>query len=433
MWDKSGNKYLDASSGAIVANIGHGVDAVREAVNDQMNEAAFAHTSQFVSEAGLHLAERLVRLSGLQEGRVYFTSGGSESVETALKMARAYFVEKGEHSRKLCIGRLPSYHGSSFGALSVTGHPARRRPYLPLLDSSLTFNRGQWQFANTPYPYRCRCGAKGVCASDACGKAYAAELETLIAENGAENVMAFIGEPVVGASMGALPPHESYWREVRSILDKHGVLLIADEVMTGLGRVGEKMGLDLWGIKADIIALGKGLSAGYLPLGAVVASSAIVKAFEDGSGVFEHGFTYSGHPVACAAGVAVLDYVERNRLIEAVAKKESRFFQGFRNLSAYEIVGDIRGRGFLAGIELVANRTTKEPFPADVRISQVLAREALAFGLMVYPGGGFLPDGKGDHIMIAPPFTIADDELEEMFKRLNMALGSVSQTLMTIG
>lgn len=429
IWDSAGNKYLDASSGAIVANIGHGVERVAEAVHIQMSRISFAHTSQFVSEPGLELSRRLVDIVGVENGSVYFTSGGSEAVESSLKLARTYHLETGGNDRVLCISRRPSYHGSTFGALTVSGHPARRKPYEPLLDSSMKFKDGKPYFINQPYPYRCRCGSHEVCNRIECAKSYAAELEELILEAGPEHVMAFIAEPVVGAAMGALVPHDGYWKEIRSICTKYGVLFIADEVMAGLGRIGEKVALDAWDVKPDIVALGKGLASGYLPLGAVVCTERVADAIRGGSGIFEHGFTYSGHPVSCAAGVAVVDYMQEHKLIERVKAKESDFFSLLSNLKGYDIVGNIRGKGFLAGIEFVADRSTKEPFPANMSVSQMVTREAHAFGLIVYPGSAFLEGGRGDHILVAPPLNITDDELEEMEKRLNKALSSVTQAL----
>lgn len=415
--DTDGNLYLDGCSGAIVANLGHGLKEVNDAISRQLSQVAFAHTSQFVSQAGIDLAEKIVAMApaGMRQGaRAYFTSGGSESVETALKMARGYSVQSGQSSRSIVISRMSSYHGSTMGALSATGHPARRKPYLPML-------KEQPQIGAV-YPYRCRCGSPGSCFSPDCMLAAANELEAAILACGPENVMAFIGEPVVGAALGASAPGVGYWPRIREICTKYGVLLIADEVMTGLGRVGAPMGLDLWGVVPDILCLGKGLSAGYLPLGAVLASGKVVQAFEQGTGVFEHGFTYSGHPVACSAGVAAIDYLNEHQLVDKVAAKEGEFFARLRECASSDIVGDVRGRGFLAGIEFVRNKQTKEPFSPELRISQVVATEAAKLGLLVYPGSGSIDGVNGDHIMVAPPFTITDAEIDEMFLRLSKSI-----------
>lgn len=441
--DADGCQYLDGCSGAIVCNIGHGVGEVNEAIRRQLQQVAFAHTSQFVSESALELAEEIVNLTsklfsnqGRSSARVYFTSGGSESVETALKMARAYFVERGQGSRRFVISRVPSYHGSTFGALAATGHPARRKPYEPLLFSinqgnSLQPLSGDSLKIPTPYPYRCSCGTGVSCASENCGRRYAALLEESIQNLGPENVMAFIGEPVVGAALGAASPHDGYWRAIRQTCTKYGVLMISDEVMTGLGRVGANFGMDLWNVTPDIVALGKGLSAGYLPLGAVVAAPNVVESFERGSGVFEHGFTYSGHPTSCAAGLAVLRYMKEHRLVERVQQQESDFFARLNELRELPIVGDVRGRGFLAGLELVRDKANKEPFPAIERVSARVAEKSRSLGLLVYPGSAFMENGCGDHVMIAPPFSTTAAEMDLLFQRLRQALGLVSEELLT--
>jgi adenosylmethionine-8-amino-7-oxononanoate aminotransferase len=415
--------YLDGCGGAIVSNIGHGVPEINQAITEQLSRVAFAHTSQFVSQAGLDLADILVALApkSFAAGRVYFTSGGTESVETALKMARGYFLEKGQPSRKTIISRWQSYHGSTIGALSATGHPARRQPYLPMLKDE--------PHIDPVYPYRCSCGTADSCTSDACAIKLANQLESAIVAAGPETVLAFLAEPIVGAALGAAVPAQSYWSRIREICTKYGVLLIADEVMVGLGRCGRALALDLWNVSADIIVLGKGLSAGYIPLGAVMASSEVARAFEQGSGVFEHGFTYSGHPLACAAGLAVQQYVVKHDLIQRVAAKEKQFFDIMNSLRKFPVVGDIRGKGFLAGVELVANQKTKDPFPTGLRVSQVVAKEAVKAGLLIYPSSGSIDGTLGDHFMVAPAFNIQDEELEELSKRLEAALTAASRQL----
>lgn len=419
--DDKHRSYLDACSGAVVANIGHGVAEINEAIQEQLSKVAFTHSSQFVSEAALNLAERTIALApgNFKNGRVYFVSGGSESVETALKMARGYFYELGQDSRRLVISRWNSYHGSTQGALAVTGHPARRKPYLPILSDHPKISPA--------HPYRCPCGfGPGPCVSEQCSLERADELEAAILKAGPENVMAFIGEPVVGAALGASVPSGGYWKRIREICSRYGVLLIADEVMTGLGRVGPNMGLDLWGVEPDIIALGKGLSAGYMPLGAVLASGEVVSAFEQGSGAFEHGFTYSAHPVSCAAGVAVLDYMQEHRLIQSVKQREKNFLAGLKEACSDDIVGDVRGHGFLVGVELVMDQKSKQPFPAELKLSQQVAAQALQNGLMIYPGSGSIDGVKGDHVIIAPPFTISESEMKELFQRLKLSIEQVS-------
>lgn len=423
--DTEGNFYLDGSSGAIVTNLGHGLTEISDAIKEQLERVSFAHTSQFVSQAGLDLATELINLAPENfkaGGRVYFVSGGSEAVETAIKMARSYFVEREEPKRNLVISRWNSYHGSTFGAMSVTGHPARRKPYYPMLKDQ--------PHINAVFPYRCPCGfGPGACESELCAIARANELESAILHVGAENVMAFIAEPVVGAALGAAAPAQGYFERIREICSKYGILFIADEVMTGLGRCGANFAIDLWEVQPDIIVAGKGLSAGYMPLGAVIASAEVVSAFEEGSGVFEHGFTYSGHPLACSAGLAAVRYLQSQQLVESVKNRQAEFFARLNELRKFDAVGDVRGRGFLAGIELVADRVSKKPFSADLKLSQQLAREAIKNGLLIYPGAGFIDGRKGDHVMVAPPFTITDQEMDDLFKRLTVSLESFSKHL----
>jgi len=425
--DTDGRVYLDGCSGAVVANLGHGVGEINDAIKEQLEQVAFAHTTQFVSKAGLTLAEKIVELTppGFREGaRVYFMSGGSEAVETALKMARSYFVHLGENQRTVCLSRWQSYHGSTFGALSATGHLARRKPYEPMLPAHF--------HVCADYRYRCKCGfAPGPCSNIECSIAIADELESAILAAGPENVMAFIAEPIVGATLGAAVPGRSYFPRVREICDKYGVLLIADEVMTGLGRTGTAFGMDHFNVVPDIIVLGKGMAAGYQPLAAVVAAGRVVKAFEDSSGIFEHGFTYSAHPVACAAGLATIEYVRKHNLIERVRAGESDLFKRAEELLNTGIIGDIRGKGFMMGLEFVKDRKTKEPFSAEIRISQLVAQEAMKSGLLIYPGSGFIDGVNGDHIMVAPPFTITDNEIGELFEKLKEALIRVSKQLLS--
>ncbi len=452
--DTDGNEYLDGCSGAVASNIGHGVEEVSEAIRDQLSKVAFAHTSQFVSEPAMALAEHiaLLRAESCSEitgrkiqtsrERVYLTSGGSEAIETAIKMARSYFVEIGQPKRRYLLTRWQSYHGSTLGAMNATGHPARRKPYLPILypdlgpdELSLLVDPLGPQaklvdktHIETPYPYRCHCDAAGVCNSRECSINLANELEKALEKLGAENVMAFMAAPIVGATLGAVTPHEGYWKRIREICTEHGVLLISDEVMTGLGRVGRHFGTDLWGVESDIAVLGKGLSAGYVPLGAVVASEKIAEGFENGSGVFEHGFTYSGHPTSAAGGLAVLRYIQKHKLTESVASREKDFFERLNALRSFDFVGDIRGRGFMSGIEFVKDRTTKAPFDPSTRLSMEITKTAFANGLLVYPGSGFLPGAAGDHVMITPPLTITDSEMDELFKRLTTTLTQVANS-----
>lgn len=422
--DNRKRQYLDACSGAVVSNIGHGVEEIIRAIQTQLSKVEFAHTSQFVSEPALQLAERLIKMAPSRfrpSGLVYFVSGGSEAVETAFKLARAYFYECGLYQKRIVISRWGSYHGSTQGALSATGHPARRKPYLPVLTDN--------PHISASHPYRCSCGEPAVCQSEECGIRLADELDAAISKCGAENVMAFIAEPVVGAALGAAVPHPSYFKRVREICNRHNVLFIADEVMTGLGRTGHEFAISAFDLEPDIIALGKGLSAGYMPLGAVLASSQVASIFARGSGVFEHGFTYSAHPVACAAGLAVLEYAEQHKLIERVRSLENRLKDELQSLRELEIVGDVRGMGFLWGVELVCKREKKTPFASDLRVAQKLAAEASSLGLLIYPGSGSIDGVKGDHIIVAPPFVISEEELDTLSSRLKQAIRKIAQSI----
>lgn len=417
--NSAGQRYLDGCSGAVSANLGHCLPEINEAIEKQLRMVAFAHTSQFLSEPGLELAERLLDLApkSFKGGKVYFSCGGSEAVETAMKLARSYWFEQNKSTqRKFFISRKNSYHGSTFGALSITGHPARRIPYEDLLLDHPKIGPS--------YPFR---------QPELSGEECANELAQCIERVGPENVIAFIAEPVVGAALGAVTPHEGYWKRIRDICDQYNILLIADEVMTGLGRCGTNFALDRWQVAPDIIVVGKGVAAGYIPLSAVIASPRVVAPFlaEKSSGAFEHGFTYSGHPLACAAGLAVAQYMQKHNIVKTVAVREEKFFARLNQVRKYEFVGDVRGCGFLAGIELVANRQTKEPFASSAKVHRVVADAALDAGLLVYPGAAFLPDGRGDHIMVAPPLNISEEDLDILFDSLDQVFATSEAQLLT--
>lgn len=426
--DTSGLRYLDGCSGAIAANLGHGLPQINDALLRQLKKVSFAHTSQFLSQPALDLAEQLISLApgSFRNGRVSFASGGSEAVETALKLGRAYYCERdGENNRTLFISRWNSYHGGTFGALGVTGHPARRKPYYGLLREQ--------PHIRPAYPYRCDCGhGPGACVSTDCALTAANELEKTILRLGAENIVGFIGEPVVGAALGAVAPLDAYWPRVREICTKYGILLIADEVMTGLGRCGANFAMDRWGVEPDIIIVGKGLAAGYVPLSGVLAASHVVAPFlaDKSSGIFEHGFTYSGHPLACAAGLAVAKYMQDNQIVESVRSRESSFRKRLDEFRKFGFVGDVRSTGFMAGIEFVADQQSKAPFPAEMKVHRVVADAALKAGLLVYPGAGFIDGGLGDHVMVAPPLNISDLDMDTLFERLGQAFSSVEKQVL---
>lgn len=421
VWDRDGKRYLDGCSAAVVCNLGYGVREVIDAMQRQARRVMFAHSTQFVSRASIDLAGRLAALCPgpmARDGRVYLASGGSEAVETAIKLARQYFLERGEPARTRVVARWQSYHGSTLGALSATGNRPRRRPYEPMLID--------FPHMAPVYCYRCPFGLE----YPGCRLACADDLERAVQEAGPGSVAAFIAEPVVGATLGAVPPPEGYWRRIREICDRHGILLIADEVMTGVGRTGAPFAIDHWGVVPDMIVVGKGCSAGYTPLGAVIARGFIHDAIRDGSGAFEHGFTYSANPLSAATGAAVLDVVRRRRLVRrarALGPLLERILRGAAE--RHPIVGDVRGLGLFWGMELVSDRTTRAPFDPSLKVARRVGSEARRRGLLLYPGSGTADGVRGDHVIVAPPLVITKPELALLGRLLDATLGAVEAAL----
>ncbi|HET8948763.1 MAG TPA: aspartate aminotransferase family protein [Candidatus Polarisedimenticolia bacterium] len=419
--DADGRRYLDGCGGAVVCSIGHGVKEIAEVMTAQARRLAFAHSSQFVTREAMDLTARIAALAPgdmKETGRVYLVSGGSEAVETGLKLARQYQVESGRPGRHKIIGRWQSYHGSTLGALAVTGNQARRDLYLPMLSPS--------PHIAPSFCYRCPLGLE----YPECAVSCIDELDTAIRQEGPDTVAAFIAEPVVGATLGAVPTVKEYFQRARAICDAHGVLLIADEVMTGVGRTGKNFGIDHYGVVPDLIVTGKGLSAGYAPLGAVIARGHVVEALARGRGHFEHGFTYSANPLSAAVGSAVLRYLEDHRLIQRAATMGKVLGRRLAELKrSHKIIGDVRGLGMLWGLELVADRASKEPFAPGLKMARRLYEASLAEGLMIYPGTGTREGRDGDHAIIAPPFTIKSSELDDLIDRLDRALGRVTRSL----
>jgi hypothetical protein len=431
IWDATGNKYLDLSGSAAVNFIGHGVPEISAAMAEQAGKLEFVHTSQFTTPVAEDYATELLEFAGehLRGGAVYFTCGGSESIETALKLARQYQVEIGQDRRYQILSRQQSYHGSTLGALSVSGNKRRREIYVPMVK--------EFAHVGMPYCYRCNFDCTDSCRN--CGQQYAAELERAIeAANVAatqSEVAAFIFEPVSGATLGAVVPPPGYSEAVAEICHRHGVLLIADEVMTGMGRTGRNFAVEHWigqdsNIAPDILVAAKGLSSGYAPLGAVIASKKVVDAVADGSGAFLHGFTYNAHPICLAAGRAVLRYLEEKKLVEAAdsarpATAAAHFKHALESLSAEEGVGDIRGIGLLRAIEFVADKSTKRPFPADRNFAVRVAAVALKRGLLVYPMQGCVDGISGDHLLLAPPAIITADQIEWSTQQLAASVREV--------
>jgi adenosylmethionine-8-amino-7-oxononanoate aminotransferase len=411
IWDGDGQRYLDGSGGACVVSIGHGVTEIRAAAGAQMEAFSFAHGSQFTSPACEELARRVAELSPDPElDRVYFVSGGSEAVESAVKLARQYWREVGRPDRFKVISRWTAYHGNTAGALALGGHTGRRSPYQPLI-------------LHTPhiepcYCYRCPYGR----TPEGCGLPCAEALDRAIRYEGPESVAAFIAEPVVGATAGALVPPDGYWRRIREICDRHQILLIADEVMTGAGRTGKPLALEHWGVHADLVVLAKGLSSGYAPLGAVLVRRTVHDAVRDGSGSFTHGHTYGQHPVSAAVGAAVLRYLEEHHLVARSARLGEHLLGLLGRLADHPLVGDVRGLGLFAGVELVADKATKEPFDPKRKVAAKVAAAAFARGLITYPGEGGADGIRGDHLLLCPPFCVTEEQIEFLVQTLGEAL-----------
>ncbi len=411
--DADGKRYLDAG-GAAVSCLGHSNQQINQAIKEQVDKIAFAHSGFFTNEPMEELADFLISRAPGDLDKVYFVSGGSEAVEAALKLARQYFLEKGEISRTRFISRRQSYHGNTLGALAAGGNEWRREPYAPLLMPV--------SLISPCYAYR----EKREGESEAeFGQRVADELETEILALGSETVCAFICEPVVGATLGAVPAVEGYFSRIREICDQYGVLLILDEVMCGMGRTGALYAHEPEGITADIMVTAKGLGAGYQPIGAMLASKKIFEAVEQGSGFFQHGHTYLGHPVACAASLAVQRYIEDNKLLENVRNMGASLKAELEaRLGQHPNVGDVRGRGLFLGIELVKDRETKEAFDPVLKVNAKIKTAALSKGLMCYPMGGTIDGRRGDHVLLAPPFVMEHSHIDEIVGSLEYAISN---------
>lgn len=412
--DSAGRTYLDASGGAAVSSLGHAHPDVLAAMHAQIDRNAYSHTAFFTSDAAEQLADHLAAHAPGDLDQVYLVSGGSEAMETALKLARQYWLEAGQPQRTTFLARRQSYHGNTLGALAVGGNEWRRQPFAPLL---IDIPR-----VAPCYEYRDRDPEQSTAAYTA---ALLQELEQAILVAGPQNLIGFVAETVVGATAGAVPPTSGYWRGVRALCDQYGLLLILDEVMCGMGRTGTLYAFEQDGVLPDLVVLGKGLGAGYQPIGALLARAPIVQRLRDGSGAFQHGHTYMGHPVAAAAALAVQQVIQRDCLLGAVTVRGAAFRNMLRDaFGQHPHVGDIRGRGLLIGLELVADRASKAPFDPAQRLHAVIKEEAMARGLMVYPMGGTIDGRHGDHILLAPPFIATEAELAEITSRLADSLSA---------
>lgn len=412
--DENGKQYFDGSGGAAVSCLGHGDPDVIKAVQDQTSKMAFAHTGFFSSDPAEELAKLLIDNAPGELDRVYFVSGGSEAIEAAIKLARQFHIENGEPSRHHIIARKQSYHGNTLGALAAGGNKWRRNQFEPILIDvshiSPCYEYVDKLKEETSFDY---------------GQRVAQELEDEILRLGSDKVMAFIVEPVVGATMGAVPAVPGYFKKVRNICNKYGVLLILDEVMCGMGRTGHLFASEFDEIAPDILCIAKGLGAGYQPIGAMLCSKDIYDRLGKGSGFFQHGHTYMGHPVACAAGLAVLKAILNRKLLSSINNKSNQLFNCLKTQLEHPNIGDIRGRGLFIGIEIVKNIETKKPFDPNLKVAASIKNAAFEAGLICYPMSG-TRDGKwGDHILLAPPFILNENQIIELVNKLSIAIESV--------
>ncbi len=419
--DSNGKDYIDASGGAAVSCLGHSHPDVIAAMRAQLDQLEYAHTSFFTTRVAEELADDLAAHAPAGIDRVLFVSGGSEAVEAALKLARQYFVERGEPQRKFLIARRQSYHGITLGALAIGGRASAKAQFSPLLIET--------HHVSPVYEYRDERPGE---TPEGYGERLAAELETKIEELGGKNVIAFVAETVVGATLGAAPPVPGYFKRVREICDRHGILLILDEVMCGMGRTGTLHACEQEGISPDLMTVAKGIGGGYAPIGAVLIRDTIFEAIARGSGALQHSHTYMGHPMACAAALAVQKVIRRDDLLANVrtqgAHLNRRLSERFGN---HPFVGDVRGRGLFQGIELVADRSSKQPFDPKLKLYARVKREAMARGLMVYPMGGTVEGKAGDHVLLAPPFIVDAAAVDTIVDRLGEAVDAALENVST--
>ena len=415
LYDADGKAYFDGSGGAAVSCLGHSDPEVIAAIREQVGQLAFAHTGFFTSEPAESLADRLIAHAPEGIERVYFVSGGSEAVEAALKLARQYFIEIGQPHRHRFIARRQSYHGNTLGALATGGNEWRREPFAPLMIET--------SHIAPCYEYRGRQDGESV---EEYGLRVADELEAELQRLGPETVIAFVAEPVVGATAGAVPAVPGYFKRVREICDRHGILLILDEVMCGMGRTGSFFASEQEGISPDIVTIAKGLGAGYQPIGAMLCSGKIYAAIEGGSGFFQHGHTYMGHPTACAAGDVVVRKLTEGGLTERARIMGDRLEAALKDaFGQHPHIGDIRGRGLFRGLEIVEDRETKKPFAPGRAVHKAVKKTAFENGLICYPMGGTIDGRQGDHVLLAPPFILEDAHIDEMVGKLSATFDAV--------
>ncbi len=410
--DSGGKRYFDGSGGAAVSCLGHNHPRVVAAMRAQLDTLDYAHTSFFTNEPMEKLAVHLVASAPTPMAKAYFVSGGSEAMEAALKLARQHFVEIGQKRRTHFVARRQSYHGNTLGALGVGGNALRREMFAPLL--------AETQLVSPCYPYRDRRAEE---SEEAYGARLAAEFEAKVAELGPETVIAFVAETVGGATQGCTPPVPGYLARIDAICKRHGILLILDEVMCGMGRCGTLFAYETEGVRPDIVAVAKGVGGGAQPIGAILIAPGVAASIENGSGSFLHGHTYLGHPMACAAALAVQETIRDEKLLDAVKARGAELEAALvERLGNHAHVGDIRGRGLFWAVELVADRATKAPFEPARKLHAKIKRQAFARGLLCYPMGGTLDGRRGDHILLAPPYISTPDEIAFAARTLGDAI-----------
>jgi adenosylmethionine-8-amino-7-oxononanoate aminotransferase len=415
----AGQRILDAVGGAGTVVLGHAVREITDAIARHGSEISFSYGATFTNPWQEELAEALVAMNPRIASRVYFVSGGSEGVETAVKMARQYHLQCGRPGRHKVIARWQSFHGSTLATLGLSGRPAWREPYLPLLPAT--------PHIVPPYCYRCPLGK----SHPSCGVACADDLERTILLEGPDSIAAFIAEPVIGSTVTGVVPVPGYYQRIREICDRYEVLFIVDEVLTGYGRTGRWLAIEHWGTEPDIVVMGKGISSGYVPLGAVLAAPRVVDAFTAGTGIFSHGFTYSGNPLCTFVGLQVLRYAQASGLFGEVAAKGEKLRAVLGQLAArHEIIGDVRGLGLFAGVEIVADRASREPFPEKAGLTQRIVQGTLARGVLILPGVAGANYGRGgDHIHLSPPYIITPAEIDLVAEALDGTLTEIEASL----
>ena len=412
LYDDEDREYIDGCCGALISSLGHGNEEVAKAVYDQLLTLEFAHPSRWRNDATLEAAEEVASIAPGDLKNVWFVSGGSEAIESALKLARQYFVERdGKGSGKTTfIARWNSYHGSTIGTMGLAGSMARRREFTPLFQES----------PKIPPHYCYRCPYGMTCPS--CELKCATALEDEIQRIGPERVIAFVAEPVVGSTVGALNPPDGYWQRIREICTKYDVLLIADEVMTGIGRTGKAFCVDNWDVVPDIICSAKAMASGYSPAGGILVSQKLVDVLKGGSGAFQHGHTYNANPASAAAITATIRIMKRDGLFENAMKRGEQLMAGLKDMMDLPIVGDVRGLGLMRGIEIVADKDTKEPFHPSIKAAALVTSCCMDQGLVVYPGTGMINGVAGDQFLIAPPLIVTEAQIDDILKKLRAGL-----------